>query len=72
MSGRNLIADRARFTSFHPFQNASKVKMMVTICGEFWIFFIIFCSDIKYMHLSTTLYFNQKQDKLHMINGLNS
>lgn len=36
-----LITHRTAFTSFHPFQNACKVKVMITFCAEFWILRII-------------------------------
>lgn len=43
----NLIAHRARITSFHPFKNARQVKMMLAFRDYFWIFFVIFCIEEK-------------------------
>lgn len=43
----DLITQRTDITSFHPFQYTSKMKMMITICEDLWVLFIIFCGKYR-------------------------
>lgn len=47
----NLITHGTGFTSFHPFKNASKVKMMITSCHDFRVVCIIFCRECRIVKL---------------------
>lgn len=60
----NLITDGTSITSFHPPENTSQVKMMITFCEEFWILYFIFCRErekvkiyfFKFKHKLTRVY----------------